>query len=50
MNNGLLLITRIITQFRTFTLGSYTKQLMNRLYVLAKQEVKIFILILHLHL
>jgi len=28
--------TRILTQFRTFTLGSYTKQLMNRLYVLAE--------------
>jgi hypothetical protein len=31
---------RIITQFRTFTLGSYTKQLMNRLYVLAETRGK----------
>jgi hypothetical protein len=33
---------RIITQFRTFTLGSYTKQLMNRLYVLAETRGKDF--------
>ena len=32
--------TRILTQFRTFTLGSYTKQLMNRLYVLAETRGK----------
>ena len=32
--------TRMITQFRTFTLGSYTKQLMNRLYVLAETRGK----------
>lgn len=32
--------TRIITQFRTFTLGSYTKQLMKRLYVLAETRGK----------
>ena len=31
---------RILTQFRTFTLGSYTKQLMNRLYVLAETRGK----------
>ena len=34
--------TRILTQFRTFTLGSYTKQLMNRLYVLAETRGKDF--------
>ncbi len=33
---------RILTQFRTFTLGSYTKQLMNRLYVLAETRGKDF--------
>jgi len=33
---------RIITQFRTFTLGSYTKQLMSRLYVLAETRGKDF--------
>ena len=33
---------RVITQFRTFTLGSYTKQLMNRLYVLAETRGKDF--------
>ena len=33
---------RIFTQFRTFTLGSYTKQLMNRLYVLAETRGKDF--------
>ena len=33
---------RIITQFRTFTLASYTKQLMNRLYVLAETRGKDF--------
>jgi len=32
--------TRMLTQFRTFTLGSYTKQLMNRLYVLAETRGK----------
>ena len=30
----------MLTQFRTFTLGSYTKQLMNRLYVLAETRGK----------
>jgi len=34
--------TRIISQFRTFTLGSYTKQLMNRLYVLSETRGKDF--------
>jgi hypothetical protein len=33
---------RIFTQFRTFTLGSYTKQLMNRLYVLAETRIRDF--------
>ena len=32
--------TRVLTQFRTFTLGSYTKQLMKRLYVLAETRGK----------
>lgn len=31
---------RTIIQFRTFTLGSYTKQLMNKLYVLAETRSK----------
>jgi hypothetical protein len=34
--------TRMITQFRTFTLGSYTKQLMRRLYVLSETRGKDF--------
>jgi len=34
--------SRIITQFRTFTLGSYTKQLMKRLYVLSETRGKDF--------
>jgi len=33
---------RIFTQFRTFTLGSYTKQLGNRLYVLSETRGKDF--------
>lgn len=33
---------RILTQFRTFTLGSYTKQLANRLYVLSETRGKDF--------
>jgi hypothetical protein len=32
--------TRMVTQFRTFTLGSYTKQLMKRLYVLSETGSK----------
>lgn len=31
---------RAVIQFRTFTLGSYTKQLMNKLYVLAETRSK----------
>jgi len=31
---------KTLTQFRTFTLGSYTKQLMNKLYVLAETRSK----------